>query len=66
MEVRNGANVGVGAGRVVGSVGGWRVAAVDKPSAGPVTINGPDSSGVGGLEASNSGRWVVFVAVVVC
>ena len=45
-------------------MGGWRVAAVDKPSAGPVTVNDPNSVGFVGLETSESSCGVVFVAVV--
>jgi hypothetical protein len=48
----------------VGSVGGWRVAEVDKPSVGSVTINGPDLVGFVGLETSESSCRMVFGAVI--
>jgi hypothetical protein len=54
MEVHGGAIVRWRAERVVGLVGGWRVAAVDKPPVGTVTIDGEDPVGFGGLETPNS------------
>jgi len=49
----------------VGSVGGWRVAAVDQSLSWSVSIDDPDPVGFSRLEASESARRVVFGAFVV-